>query len=375
MKKTVTVVSTHSCPGEKVGIGKTGGLAIYVKNLINFLQNNNYQINFVTKKHSICDLDFSNKVNILHLDSLTNPNLEFQKISKNTDILISNYWTSGIFSKTFFNNRNILKVNISHTLEYWKKIQISNYKIDKHRIEEEKLLKNYFDYTVYFSKEERDILLSYYGYDESKLIFSTPGYDQKIFFPISKAYSRKKLNINNDQKTLLFVGRLDYLKGLDIAIETIEISKKHSSFYKLLIAGGDLGSNEQEKLNLMLKKNNLDQHIHWLGSLTQEKLNLAYNSADIVVVSSRSETFGLVCLESIATKTPVIASDVGRMKDMIINYDSGVLISNIEPIKFYNKIEEYFNNKYLFKFSEESLEKIKNFKWESVFDQLLSKII
>ena len=63
------------------------------------------------------------------------------------------------------------------------------------------------------------------------------------------------------------------------------------------------------------------------------------------------------------------------MKDMIINYDSGVLISNIEPLKFYDEIEEYFNNKYPFKFSEESLEKIKNFKWESVFNQLLSKII
>ena len=171
------------------------------------------------------------------------------------------------------------------------------------------------------------------------------------------------------------MGRLDYLKGLDITIETIKISKKHNKFYKLLIAGGDLGSNQQDKLNLILKKNNIDQQIHWLGSLAQEKLNLAYNSADIVVVSSRSETFGLVCLESIATKTPVIASDVGRMKDMIINYDSGVLISNIEPLKFYDEIEEYFNNKYPFKFSEESLEKIKNFKWESVFNQLLSKII
>ena len=228
---------------------------------------------------------------------------------------------------------------------------------------------------MYFSKEERDTLISYYGYDKSKLIFSTPGYDQKIFFPISKEYSRKKLNINSDQKIILFVGRLDYLKGLDITIETIKISKKHNKFYKLLIAGGDLGSNQQDKLNLILKKNNIDQQIHWLGSLAQEKLNLAYNSADIVVVSSRSETFGLVCLESIATKTPVIASDVGRMKDMIINYDSGVLISNIEPLKFYDEIEEYFNNKYPFKFSEESLEKIKNFKWESVFNQLLSKII
>lgn len=375
MTKIVTIISTHSCPGEKIGIGKTGGLAIYVKNLIKFLQDNNYKINFITKNHSYCDLDFSNEVNILHLDSLTSPNLEINQIANNTDILISNYWTSGIFSKTFFNKKNILRVNISHTLEYLKKIQIPNYKIDENRIKEEKLLKEYFDYTVYFSKEEKDTLINYYDYTESKLIFSTPGYDQKIFYPLSKSNSRKIINVNTYKKTILFVGRLDYLKGLDIAIEVIKIANKNNKFYKLIIAGGDLGSNEQHKVDLMLQNNNLAQHVNWLGSLTQKELNLAYNSVDIIIVSSRSETFGLVCLEAIATKTPVIASDVGRMKDMIINYDSGILISDINPKNFYSEIEEFFNNKSSFKFSKESLEKIKNFTWENVFNDLFSKII
>jgi|TARA_B110000263_G_scaffold78636_1_gene68626 D-inositol-3-phosphate glycosyltransferase len=375
MTKTITVISTHSCPGEKIGIGKTGGLAIYVKNLLNFLQDNNYNINFITKNHANCNLLFSNKVNILHLDSLTNPNLEVHQIAKNTDILISNYWTSGIFSKTFFVKKNIIKVNISHTLEYLKKVQIPNYKIDINRIKEEKLLKNYFDYTVYFSEEEKYTLINYYKYSKSKLIFSTPGYDQMIFYPLKKSNSNKIININTYKKTLLFVGRLDYLKGLDIAIEVIKIANNNNKFYKLLIAGGDLGSDEQKKLVSMLETNNISQHINWLGSLSQEKLNSAYNSVDIVIVPSRSETFGLVCLEAIATKTPVIVSNVGRMRDMVVNYDSGVLISDINPINFYNEIRRFFDKKSSFKLSKESLEKIKFFTWEAVFKELLSKII
>jgi len=374
MKKIVTVISIHSCPGEKIGIGKTGGLAVYVKNLINFLIINNYKINLITKNHTYCDLSYSDKVNILHIDSLINPGSEIQEIANSTDILISNYWTSGIFSKTFFDKKNILKINISHTLEYLKKIQIPEYKIDIKRIKEEKLLKNYFDYTVYFSKEEKDTLINYYKYTESQVIFSTPGYDEKIFYPLSKSDSRKKLKINSSEKTLLFVGRLDYLKGLDIAIETIKIAIKHNKIYKLFIAGGDFGSTQQQKINLTLDNNNISQHVVWLGSLSQKELNLNYNSADIVLITSRSETFGLVCLEAIATKTPVIASDVGRMSDMIVNNDSGVLISNIQPKSFYDQIDKYFSKKNSFKFKNESLDMIKNFTWENVFTELFSKV-
>jgi D-inositol-3-phosphate glycosyltransferase len=375
MKKTVTVISIHSCPGEKVGIGKTGGLAIYVKNLIKFLINNGYKINLITKNHAFCDLNYSNKVNILHIDSLINPNFKIEEIANSTDILISNYWTSGIFSKTFFVKKNILKINISHTLEYLKKIQIPKYEIDIERIKEEKLLKNYFDYTVYFSKEEKDTLINYYKYTESQIIFSTPGYDEKIFYPLPKLDSRKKLKINSSEKILLFVGRLDYLKGLDIAIETIKIAKKNNKIYKLLIAGGDFGSTKQQRLNLTFENDNIAQHIVWLGSLSQEELNLSYNSADIVIVTSRSETFGLVCLEAIATKTPVIASNVGRMSDMIVNNESGVIISNIQPTFFYNEIDKYFSKKNSFKFKNKSLDIVKNFTWGNVFNVLFSKVV
>ena len=111
-----------------------------------------------------------------------------------------------------------------------------------------------------------------------------------------------------------------------------------------------------------------------MGSLSQKELNLNYNSADIVLVTSRSETFGLVCLEAIATKTPVIASDVGRMSDMIVNNDSGVLISNIQPKSFYDQIDKYFSKKNSFKFKNESLDMIKNFTWENVFTELFSKV-
>ena len=373
MGKTITILSIHSCFGQKIGIGNAGGLNIYVHNLITFLLSKNHKIIFITSSHEYCELEDKKNLKIIHLSNLDKSNEQIQSIKDETDLLISNYWTSGTFAKIFFDSSDITKINISHTLELLKKIHNEQYKIDNKRFEEEKKFNNFFDYVLAFSEQEKEVLLSEYGYKTSQIIESTPGYKDDIFYYIPKVKARNHFDFYQNEKLILFVGRLDYLKGLDIAIEVINLSKKNNKNYKLLIAGGDVGSIEQKKLIKELDKMKISESIIWLGSLSQKELNYCYNAVDIVIIPSRSETFGLVCLEASATKTPVLASQVGRMKDIVEDGKSGILAENISPKNFVDKLEIFFQKEDRYKVN--NLDRIKDLEWNSVLEKTFNKFI
>ena len=109
MSKVYTIVSIHSCPGQKIGLGNSGGLDIYVKNLIFYLIQKKQKVIFLSKKHENCDFKIHNKnFNLLHIDP-TKKNCLPEKIINNTNVLISNYYTSGIFSKKNFSKKKIIE--------------------------------------------------------------------------------------------------------------------------------------------------------------------------------------------------------------------------------------------------------------------------
>ena len=373
MEKTITILSIHSCFGQKIGIGNAGGLNIYVDNLITFLLSKNHKIIFITSSHEYCELEDKENLKIIHINNLDKSSEEIESIKNETDLLISNYWTSGTFAKVFFDSSDIPKINISHTLEFLKKIHNEQYKIDNKRFEEEKKFYDFFDYVLAFSDLEKEVLLSEYGYKTSQIIESTPGYKDDVFYSIPKVKARNYFDLYQNEKLILFVGRLDYLKGLDIAIEVINLSNKNNKNYKLLIVGGDVGSKEQKKLIKELDKMKISDSVVWLGSLSQKELNYCYNAADIVMIPSRSETFGLVCLEASATQTPVLASQVGRMKDILEDGKYGILVEDITPENFADKLEMFFQKEETYKVN--NLDRIKNLEWNSVLEKTFNKFI
>jgi len=371
MTKVFSIVSIHSCPGEQIGIGNSGGLNIYVRNLIYFLIKKNQKVYLICKKHPNCNFTYTEKnFRLIHVDTnIHNPSLD--KIIRDTDVLISNYWTSGIFSKTIFSNDDLLKINVSHTLEYLKKEHTNDYMINSKRIDAEKSILDFFDYTLSFSELEKTILEEKYKLPSHKIINSTPGFDKKYFFHENIIDARKRIDLKNDSnKLLLFVGRNDYLKGLDIAINTFKKVDTVIGSINLGIVGGDIGSDSQKKIQKDLIGNKYSDKIIWFGSVSQEKLRNYYNSSNLVIIPSRSETFGMVCLEALASKTPVIASNTGRMKDFIEEDKTGILINNINPESFAKNIINFFNDEKKIIFDENYYKKIEIFEWNKVFKSL-----
>lgn len=371
MTKVFSIVSIHSCPGQQIGIGNSGGLNIYVRNLIYFLIKKNQKVYLICKKHKNCNFTYQHKkFKLIHLDTNKNNPL-LQKIIKETDVLISNYWTSGVFSKKFFSNDDLLKINVSHTLEYLKKEHTNDYLIDFKRIDVEKSILDFFDYTLSFSELEKTILEKKYKLSSHKIIISTPGFDRKFFFHENIIDARKRINFKNDsKKLLLFVGRNDYLKGLDIAINTFKKVEKVITSINLGIVGGDIGSDSQKKIQKELIGNKYSNKIIWFGSVSQDKLRNYYNSSNLVIIPSRSETFGMVCLEALASKTPVIVSNTGRMKDFIEENKTGIVTNNIQPEAFAKNIINFFNGETKIDFDKKYYKKIESFEWEKVFKNL-----
>ena len=373
MKKKITIISIHSCPNEKIGLGNSGGLNVYVKNLHSYLLSNNYESNLITRSHGNCDFDkHSDKV--LHIDtkkSFTDKDVIFNRIKSDTDILISNYWTSAVFSNDYFKSIS-KKYHIPHTLEYLKKKHFPKYIMDSARYKLEKKSMITFDKIICFSSLEKKVLIENYNIVPSKILSSSPGFDSDLFFKIPKAESREKINLHIKDKLILFVGRLDFLKGLDIAINTIEIIKNSYPNVKLGIVGGDYGSDAQKIIEKDLNKKNLTDNIIWFGSIDHQKLNYIYNASDIVIIPSRSESFGMVALEALASKTPFIVSNVGGMAEIIKSNKKGILVDKALPESFANLLLDFFKNKIKIDKDEENKINIHDYNWDKIFHRMLN---
>ena len=366
------IVSTHSCPGEKIGLNNAGGLNIYVNNLVNFLSSS-HNVYLITKDCDNCDLSFfQDNVSVIHC----NPKIyDHKNVLPNFDMIISNYWTSGIFCRSNFSKSNAIKINISHTLEYLKKEHISSYKVDSARVKIEKKNLNFFDYTLSFSDLESKLLSDKYHVPSQKIIESTPGFSRALFFPESLDFARKKIDFDPNGKLILFVGRNDYLKGIDIAINAFKKIYNEFESITLGIVGGDYGSDSQKLIEKKHSKFSYSKDIKWFGSVPHNELRNFYNASNLVIIPSRSETFGLVCLESLACETPVLFSDTGRMRDFVHIGKTGIISKDTSSDSFSKNINEFLKNEKSYIFLDQYYEKISKFEWNVIFNQFISKFI
>lgn len=228
---------------------------------------------------------------------------------------------------------------------------------------------------VTISKYINDSVKKYFPINEDKLRIILNGFDEKIFRPrnldkikVLNNYIKKDLSNNKNIKLINFTGKLTDFKGVDLLLKAAEIYEKQfdNDIITLIIGDGEL----REQLKKMKNKLNL-KSIHFLGNLPQETVAELYSIADITVVPSRVEPFGLVALESLACGTPVIASKAGGLKDFI-NEEIGRFFPMDDYQSLAEEIINALNNdekkKKGFKASNYA---IKNYSWKRVIDELL----
>jgi D-inositol-3-phosphate glycosyltransferase len=170
-----------------------------------------------------------------------------------------------------------------------------------------------------------------YGADPSRIEIVPPGVDHEIFCPGDRAEARKALNLGNGP-VLLFVGRIQPLKGADVAVRTLaELSRTDAT---LVVVGGPSGPDgpaEVRRVRSLVNDLGVSDRVRFVPPQPHEALPAFYRAADVCLVPSRSESFGLVALEAAACGTPVVAAAVGGLCTLVDDGVTGYLIEDRDP--------------------------------------------
>ena len=184
---------------------------------------------------------------------------------------------------------------------------------------------------------EKEAIISLYDTEPDKISVVPCGINLEMFRPMDQSSARRRLAMTDD-KILLFVGRIDPLKGLDKLLESLSFIK-YPGRVKLVVIGGDEDSRDAiNQLQLKAEQLGVAGDVSFLGMIRHSDLPAYYNAADICVVPSYYESFGLVALESLACGTPVVATDVGEMGRIIHPGINGYLVENNETVKLAESI-------------------------------------
>lgn len=365
----MALVTFHACPLAAPGQGKSGGMNVYVQQLARSLGNLGVTVDIFTRQHpdsaSLIE-EISPGVRVIHLPGgdangsmedlfsylpgFLEAVQEFRAENNLTyDAVHSHYWLSGWVGRALARDMDVPHVATFHTLSLVKMQSRAGETEPIHRQRVERELMADTDQIIAFSPHERDAMARLYDADPDHIELVPCGVDLTRFQPLNQEESRERLGLNGD-KVLLFVGRIESLKGLDLLVHTAAQMETCQGM-RVLVVGGDDGKDGKEgeaaRVRQLVQDLDMDEIFDFVGRVDQEDMPLYYSAADVCVVPSFYESFGLAALESMACGTPVVASRVGGLSTVIQHGRTGYLKSWRCPEAFANSLEMIISSKKL----------------------------
>ena len=361
----VAMLSYHTCPLATLGGKDTGGMNVYVRDLTKTLGRLGVHVDVYTRSqdehvpHVLHDLGYGNRVVHIpagpevpmskqdlasYIPEFVNGILDFAaERDIRYNLIHSHYWMSGIAAKALKQALNVPYVHMFHTLGLMKnRIARSPAEMEgMYRISGELEVMKSADCIIAATPAEKSQIEYLYKTTINDLQVIPPGVDTSHFYPIPADEAKEVIEIPQDHKMMLFVGRIEPLKGVETLIKAIAIMYE-SGFLKecphhLSIIGGnpndtreDLNSEMRRLINLS-KEYKIEDLIIFLGKRSQDSLPYYYSAAEVVVMPSHYESLGMVALEAMACGTPVIASQVGGLAYLVKDGETGLVVPNDDP--------------------------------------------
>ena len=401
----IAMISYHTCPLATLGGKDTGGMNVYVRELTRQLGKMGIHVDIFTRSqddhvpHVLHELGYGNRV--VHVPAgpehpipkseLANYIPEFvdgiQAFAAEKgieyDILHSHYWMSGIAAESLSDLwAGTPIIHMFHTLGEMKNriAQSEAEREGEYRIKGEKqVLRRANRITVATMAELTQLRFLYKG-DASKMVVIPPGVDVGHFYPIPSDEAKSYIGLKPEDRMVLFVGRIERLKGVDTLIQAMSCLQLKGDVHPvhLAIIGGDPSASREEmtvemaRLQAMCDDLAMGQTVVFLGRRNQDKLPYYYSAAEVLVMPSHYESFGMVALEAMACGTPVIASEVGGLAYLVRDGETGFTIPDQEPDMLCDKISWLLNDKLLHDLmSYRAVEYAQDYAWEKIAKQIM----
>ena len=361
-RRRIAVISMHTSPTASLGQDGNGGLNVYVREVSSAFSDRGIATDIFTRRQSpdepaIETLAPLSRVIYLpagrSLDkySLYNEVPAFaagirafaEKEQVQYDLLYSHYWLSGEVACLLRPEMGSGWAHIAHTLGLVKNRTLASGARPEPplRIRVEGEIAQQADLLIASTADEADDLVHSYKADPERVYVVAPGIDLATFQPLDRGEARLKIGYGPG-RLLLFVGRLERLKGVEVAIRALALllDREHEDL-RLLVLGEDSrdgDESEMERLKAVATSLNVRDRVDFLGSVAHHELPYFYAAADVLVMPSYSESFGLVALEAQACGRPVVASGVSGLRSVVRDEVSGYLIDGHDPAIYAERI-------------------------------------
>jgi D-inositol-3-phosphate glycosyltransferase len=345
----IAMLSAHSSPLGKLGSKDTGGMSVYVRELSRELGRRGHRVDIYTRHNQNAHdrvVELHQNVRLIHLRLGENqylskvemyPHLQgfFRELEKfrlandlEYDLIHSHYWLSGMLGIWAQETWKRPHVAMFHSLGAVKNHTGIGGPEPEIRIATENAVIKTCHCILAPTQREKERLINFYGASPGKIGVVPCGVDLELFCPMDRSTARRQLGFNPDDTLALFVGRFDSMKGLDTLLEAMRYLK-HRRHLRLVIVGGDgIHNPEGQRLLGLARTFGVEDSIAFIGRIEQKDLPVYYNAADVMVMPSYYESFGLVSLEALACGIPVVATPVGVMDTIIKEGLNGQLVAN-----------------------------------------------
>jgi D-inositol-3-phosphate glycosyltransferase len=401
----VAMLSYHTCPLATLGGKDTGGMNVYVRDLTSELGRMGIHVDVFTRSqdehvpHILHDLGFGNRV--VHVPAgpetplprweLTEYIPQFVEGIKHFtrekgihyDLIHSNYWMSGLAAEALSDAWGKTPiVQMFHTLGEMKNrvARKDSEREGTYRLDGERHVMARVDRIIAATPAEQAQLEWLYNADMQKVYVVPPGVDVRHFYPIPVDEARQFIGLTQEARMILFVGRIEPLKGLDTLIKAIACLrvKDLAEPVHLAVIGGDPESApeqmsvEMTRIQKMCDELTVGKMVVFLGKRGQDTLPYFYSAAEVVVMPSHYESFGMVALEAMACGTPVIASQVGGLAFLVQDGVTGYHVPDEDDQALCGKLTALLGDASLKRtMGRNAAEYAKNYAWEKIATQIL----
>lgn len=363
MSFSVAMLSVHTSPLDTPGRTRdAGGMNVYIHELARELGRSQTTIDIFTRRtneHTPQIIELGPHVRVVHITAgppapihkhdlyqylpALAQGIDAFRLDEGIgyDVLHSHYWLSGVTGMQLAQSWDVPHISMFHTLGHLKQLANPGEMEPPLRLEMERRLIQQADRIIASTNEERLQIIRHCGATPGQVHVIPCGVDLKRFVPHERQLARERLGLKRHQPVLLFVGRLDPFKGPDLLLKAAAMMKKQA---QVVIVGGETtGDKEVEQLRELAVQLKISKRVLFLGARPQQELPVLYSAADVTVIPSYHESFGLAAVESLACGTPVVATRAGGLTAIVCHGETGYLVPR-SPGFFAERLDTLLQN-------------------------------